>query len=528
MDGLAIAAALTEIKEALHGGIVRTVYQPSPGTFVLRIFAGENRLLLLSPRRAAIHLSALDFAYPKAPSPFTMLLRKHLRGGRIARIEQPGFERVVTLVAHHRHRDGTQEETHLVAELLGPRGNLIVLRERRVVASLRPDRRATPGAPYAPLPSQGKVDPRTATALQLDEILEAETPVRELVSHLDGIGKPTAGALLARVETDGGLSQALPFVLDHVESPRAQFDPAAEFASFFPLEPPGKPYPSFCAALDAAWEEAREETEIQESQRPLRAGIERAIAKREGTAQKLEAWLEDATREATLRRRADLLLTYQSSLSRRLREARLTDPETGEEVVIPLDPSRSPVENAQALYERAKRLRRGRPVVTKRLERTRAELRTLRASLADLENGVGVAQEILPLLPPPKRRPRTTQETAPRQLAAGGYRIQVGKSATQNDALLRAANPDDLWLHAKNVPGSHVIVRRRGSEDFPSEVVRAAARQAAAHSKAKDERFVEVSVARVKHVRKPRGAPPGLVILSQADTLTVDLEREED
>lgn len=528
MDGLAIAAALSEIREALAGGIVRTVYQPAPGTFVLRVFASENRLLLLSPRRAALHLSSFDFAYPKEPSPFTMLLRKHLRGGRITAIDQPGVERVVTLVVSRRRRNGTQEETRLVAELLGPRGNLIVVRDGRVTAALRPDRRATQGAPYEPLPSQGKIDPRAIAAEELPGLLDADQPARKLVSTIDGIGKPTARALLSRARVDGGLPQALSFVLDHVGSPQAQVDAAGEFASFFPLEPPGEPYASFCAALDALWEEAQEETEAEESQRPLRVGIQRAIAKREGTARKLEAWLEDATREEALRRRADLLLIYQSELPRRLREARLTDPQTGEDLVIPLDPSRSAVENAQALYERAKRLRRGRPVVTKRLARTRAELSALRTALADLERGLGVPQEILPLLPPPKRRQRATQETAPRQLAADGYQIRVGKSASQNDALLRAASPEDLWLHAKGVPGSHVIVKHRGAEDFPSEVVRAAARQAALHSKARDERFVEVSITRVKHVRKPRGAPPGLVILSREDTLTVDLEREED
>jgi predicted ribosome quality control (RQC) complex YloA/Tae2 family protein len=527
MDGLAIAAALTEIQATLTGGIVRTVYRPHPETFVVRVFAGENRLLLLSPRRAAIHLTSLDFAYPKEPSPFTMLLRKHLRGARITDIRQPGFERAVTITVRRRHRDGTQDETHLVAELLGVRGNLVVLRGDRVIASLRPAPRARQGAPYTPLPSQGKTDPRAVRAEELAGLLDAEKPAREVVSHLDGIGKATARALLDRASADGGLPQAVSFILNHVESPQAQVDPEGGFASFFPLVPPGEPYPSFCAALDAVWEEMEEETQAEAAQRPLRSRIERAIAKREGTVRKLEAWLEDAEQENTLRRRADLLLIHQSNLSRRLREAHLPDPESGEEVVIPLDPRKSPVENAQALYERAKRLRRGRPVVTRRLTRTRAELHALRAALSDLEGGEGVPQEILPLLPPPKRRPRVAQETAPRRLTAGGYQIEVGKSAAQNDALLRAASPNDLWLHAKDVPGSHVIVRHRGSDDFPPQVVRAAARQAALHSKAKGERFVEVSATRVKHVRKPHGAPPGLVILSHADTLTVDLEREE-
>ncbi|RLE38884.1 DUF814 domain-containing protein [Candidatus Acetothermia bacterium] len=102
-----------------------------------------------------------------------------------------------------------------------------------------------------------------------------------------------------------------------------------------------------------------------------------------------------------------------------------------------------------------------------------------------------------------------------------GYLVEVGKSALENDSLLKRARPDDLWFHAKGVPGAHVVVRRQGREEIPREVIEQAARLAAGASKARDEPKVEVSYTAVKHVRKPKGAPPGLVILDREETITV-------
>ncbi len=102
----------------------------------------------------------------------------------------------------------------------------------------------------------------------------------------------------------------------------------------------------------------------------------------------------------------------------------------------------------------------------------------------------------------------------------------MGKSALQNDSLLKRARPDDLWFHVKGLPGAHVIVHRRGKEEIPQGVIEAAARLAAGFSKGKDESKVEVSYTQAKYVRKPKGAPPGLVVLTREETVTVAPNRQ--
>ncbi|HUT87149.1 MAG TPA: NFACT family protein, partial [Candidatus Heimdallarchaeota archaeon] len=134
MDGLAIAASLTELRPAVTDGLIRQIYEPRRGTFVFHLFAGRDVRLLLSPREAAIHLTQLDFPYPKTPSPFVMLLRKHLRGGKIVGVRQPGWERVVSLEVERRAAEGA-EQFSVVVELLGVRGNLILLKDDEVVAA---------------------------------------------------------------------------------------------------------------------------------------------------------------------------------------------------------------------------------------------------------------------------------------------------------------------------------------------------------------------------------------------------------
>ena len=133
--------------------------------------------------------------------------------------------------------------------------------------------------------------------------------------------------------------------------------------------------------------------------------------------------------------------------------------------------------------------------------------------------------EILEMLPNRKKKAEPPKKALPfRQFEVDGFHIWLGKSARQNDALLRAASPNDLWMHAKDYAGSHVIIRARGQERIPEAVIQAAARLAALHSKAKSERRVEITMTQVKRVRKPKGAPAGLVTVRDTDTLTVDLE----
>lgn len=529
MDGLAIAASLWEWERVVLGASIRAIYQPERETFVLHLFAGRDLRLLVSPGEAAIHLTELDLPNPAKPSPFVMLLRKHLRGGRIVAVAQQGWERAVTIEVERRGEEG-QERFLLVAELLGVRGNVVLVRDEQVVGALRTDPRALPGSPYQSLPSQGKLGPEGLTAADLAGVVQGLDVGRGLVRAVDGVGKETARALLARAQglpagsLEERILEALRVVHGCVRAPRPEYDRERRFPSFFPLLPSGEPMPSFSLALDRAYGERHESEYVNGEVGTLRSGLSRAAARRERTLTALSEWLREADFAETLRHQADLVLLHRGEIARGARAATLRDPASGEEVAVALDPRKSPIENAQGLYERSKRLRRGRPIVLRRKRRLEEELRALREGLARLEEGGEPSEEAVALVPALRSSRRPSPPTSPRVYRIFDYTVEVGKDASQNDRLLREARPDDLWLHAKGLPGSHVIVRQRGREAIPREVVEGAARLAARFSRAKGEKKVEVSVTPVKYVHKPKGAKAGLVIVAREDTLTVDLE----
>ena len=531
MDGLGIAAAISEMKETVQGSVIRSIYQPSPTRFVWQLFSRGTVQLFIAPAEATIHLTKHDFAYPKQPSPFTMLLRKHLRGGRIVEISQDGWERVVRITVEKRSLEGLHR-AQVIVELVGVRGNLILVHDDTVIASLRPNPRAIPGKAYARLPRQEKMDPCEVTEKFIGQILTDDESPRALMRAIDGIGKETARFILEHARGNencslaAGVKRELEKVLSCVSDPIGVYDEETHSASFFPRD--GELLASYADALDRRLDEREETGEVDDGLRDIRAMVGRGVAKREKTIARLEEWLKKARSAEVLQHRADLLMIYQRELPRKLHEITLNDPATTEDVTFPLDPRRSALENARAFYERAKRLRRGRPLVKRKLKRLQGEVLLLQEGLNKVENGEGMsdrAAALLPTLPPRRKAPAPTASGVH---SIAGYTVQVGKNARQNDALLRTARPDDLWLHARGVAGSHVVIRRRGSDDVPQAVIVAAARLAARHSKASGERRVEVSITEVKHVRKPKGAPPGLVILAQEDTLTVDASLAEE
>ena len=167
MDGLSIAASLTEITPRVRDAVIRNIYQPTRMRFTLRLFAGEDLRLSIDLQEAEIRVPQKQEENPETPSAFTMLLRKHLKGGRVERIRQQGWDRVVAFEILR--REGARTLSYqLIAELVGMRGNLHLLHEGALLQSLRPDHRNQPGAPFHPLPSQEKLDP----VLAMPDVLE--------------------------------------------------------------------------------------------------------------------------------------------------------------------------------------------------------------------------------------------------------------------------------------------------------------------------------------------------------------------
>jgi len=528
LDGLAIAASLVEVRAAVEGGFVRSIYQPVRNAFVLHIFADRNRRILVAPRQAAIHLTALDIANPRNAGPFVMLLRRYLRGGRVVSVCQRGWDRVATI--HIERRDGRMVRKYeLVVELVGVHGNLFLVERGTILGSAHRQPENRPGNAYVSLRPQDKLDPTMASIAELRELLTNESPGRALARSIDGIGRRTADDLLRGLDDNASVDEQAKMLHDSLHrivacieepSPRLLIDERR--ATFYPLPPPAEPATTFWGALDAATEVHAEPEEGGEGR--LRADFRRAIARRGRTLEKLREWLDNAQEAERLQSLADLLMIHHTEIEPKAKRVVLTDPVTEREEVIPLLPSLNAIENAQRLYERAKRLRRGRMHVASRIERLESEVRLLEQAIADHDNRQLLDDRTLVLLGRHGRRAATgNRSVEQRRVQTEGFTIVVGRSAAENDRLLREAAPEDLWLHAKGFAGSHVIIKRGGRREIPRAVVQRAARLAARHSKARDERRVEVIVTKAKHVRKPRSATPGLVNVLKSDTLTVEL-----
>lgn len=529
MDGLSIAASLVEIAPQVSDCIIRTIYQPDKGQFILRLFSGKDIRLVIDLSEASVRITTRDVENPAKPSAFVMLLRKHLRGGRIIALSQFGWDRVIIMDVLQ--RAGAEWLSYqLIAELVGTRGNMHLLKDGILVKSLRTDRRNSIGRSYVGLPAQDKCDPRRVRPTQLERWFADQNPAEALARRIDGIGRQTAADLVSESTSDDlalELSARLQTLLEFVRSPQPHITTDESRATFYPLPPPAIPTAGYQEALDRV--KIRVMQENMPPQDTLLRDLRRAVRARERTIEKLLEWLENSTQADVWQTQADLLMTFQSEIPRGQETVVLTNPVDETTVTISLDRSLTAIENAQSLYKRAKRIRRGHPHVHHRLKRSRQDLDQLQTALEARQRGDAVESNILELLPSRRNRQQPPPKKAIpfRQFEADGFHIWMGKSARQNDALLRAASPNDIWMHAKNYAGSHVIIRARGQDRVPDTVLQSAARLAALNSKAKTERYVEVTITRVKNVRKPKGAPAGLVSVRETDTLTVKLTQGE-
>jgi predicted ribosome quality control (RQC) complex YloA/Tae2 family protein len=300
--------------------------------------------------------------------------------------------------------------------------------------------------------------------------------------------------------------------------------PRGLLASFFPRPELGKPdeiLPHYFQALDRVREEGLFLGEARELMRAIRD----AIRRKRRALKKVGEALDEAHGWEELQRKADLILTRLREIPRGARKVEVEGFD-GTPVVLTLDPAVQPQAYAQRLYARAKKLRRALEELPPRAEKLREEIEELRAFLAELERKPYLAPylegdlEALGVRPSRPRAGTEEKRVRAREYRIGDFRVLVGRSARENEALVRAAHPHDLWLHARGVPGAHVIVKSAG-RGVPPEVLAEAAKLAAWYSKARYDTKVAVTYTEVRHLRKPKGGPPGAFVVMREEVLVV-------
>ena len=566
MDGLSLLAATSELQK-LVGGKVDRIQQPERHTLLITVRAGGSnyRLLLCAhPENGRVQLSERQYSNPQEPPMFCMLLRKRLTGGRIVSISQPHSDRLLVFCMDARDELGDMVSLRIVVELMGKHSNICLVAQdqtlldcvRHVGPQMSSVRVLMPGAPYELPPKQEKKNPLLATEEDFLLALREKGKVFRLLSgQFFGLSPDCARQLVTRWAGEGELvaesleekeRQACAHFLHNFYQTlaRGEFQPTVVYNE---LKEPVAVYPfvpavhrdnmeqfvSMSEALDAYYGERdtveRFRSRSASLQRSLQNSLERCYKK----LQVYETARTQSEDLETLRLYGELITVNAHQLTNGMEYARVQNyyEDPPQMLPIPLEVRLSPQENAQRYFKRYQKGKAAKALAVEQCRVTSEEIAYLEGQLDNLQKCFTDVelQEIRDELTkegyikrePLKKQTQKAVASSPLHYrSTEGTDIYVGKNNKQNDTLtLRFAKSEDIWLHAKNMPGSHVVIRK----DTPpaNATLLEAAMLAAYYSRARASASVPVDYCARKYVKKPAGAKPGMVIYTTNNTIYI-------
>lgn len=566
-DGISLHALVRELHAALQGGRIDKVFQPDKYSLLLWVrqpSATLHLLLSANPSQPGAYLVDTVPENPEVPPSFCMLLRKHFEDGRIAQVTQHGLDRIIQIDVDVRGAQGLIETKSFFIECMGKHSNLLFVHNTRIVDAIRRvgsqmnrHRSVVPGALYLAPPGQNRINLllQPAPTLIAAACQQPGALSKALIAAGLGIGPVTAreivwqAGLPAAIHTEeldaadqAALTEAVEAIISRLQAPpepHAYFDTNDRLlaTAAFPL---GYIATASTTQTFATMSEACVALAARSGPPsfPAKEELERFIHNEQlRLLRKAEALTADqaAAEDADIWRvYADTLMAHLYSIPAGAKEANVLDiyNESPEEryIRIPLDPALSANANAQAYYSRYNKLKRAQVALVEQIDKCRAEsayLATIavgithcitQADLADIRQELTASG----YLAASKKKRMAQPLSKPLELTASdGTPLLVGKNNRQNDLLtFKTAGPHDIWLHTKDIPGSHVILRCGSAAPTP-EALAEAAQLAAWHSQARQSSHVPVDYTRRRYVKKPSGAKPGFVIYEQQTTLTI-------
>ncbi|PDY47581.1 Rqc2 family fibronectin-binding protein [Bacillus pseudomycoides] len=554
-DGLFTRAITHEIANSLQTGRISKIYQPSKYEVLLHIRAnGKNQKLLISahPTYARMHLTNQSYDSPALPPMFCMLLRKHLEGGFIEKIEQIDLERIIQITVRSRNEIGDESLKTLVIEIMGRHSNIILVDAKTNIildslkhVSLAVNRHRTvyAGAEYVAPPAQHKINP-----LQIETQDEFIRPLDFLAGNMD---KQLVGAFMgisplfakevvkkAVMVNEHALSEAF-FTLQkpmqaHQYEPTMITANGKEFFYLFPLthlKGDNKTFLSVSELLDRFFFGKAERDRVKQQAHDLERFMHNEKAKNEKKLIKLQKTLQDAGKADKYQLFGELLTANMYALKKGDKEIEVVNyyDENGGTVKITLDPLKTPSENAQRYFQKYQKAKNSVAIVKEQIEKTNEEILYFDSLLQQMEAASSKdIEEIREELAEEgymrnrkskNAKKKTSKPILDKYISTDGTEILVGKNNKQNDYLTtKFARRDEIWLHTKDIPGSHVVIR---SLEPTEETLLEAAKLAAYYSKAKDSSSVPVDFTKIRHVKKPSGAKLGFVTYDNQQTLYV-------
>lgn len=577
-DAGMLAALINEIKTDATGAKIEKIYQPERDEFILLLHTAKgNRRLLINAggSNPRIGFTEIQKENPQKAPMLCMLLRKHLSGAKLSCVRQIGFDRVLILEFDTYDEMGFAAKKKLAVELMGKYGNLIVLdADDRIISAMKligisisEVRQILPGMIYEAPPKQNKCDPTECDKEKFTELYENSEDIaadKFIMSNFSGISPLIAREIsfiatrfvdtpLKYVGADS-LWRAFSSVMEKIKT--CDFTPTVIFDadgmpieySFIDLRQYGGGYEkrhtdSFCALLDLFFETRDREQKIRRHASDISRLLSNAESRLRKKLGNFRRDLEEHKKGEKYKRQGDIITANIHLLKKGDKSARLVDyyaePVDGvfPEYEITLDERLTPAANAQRMYKLYNKSKNALVEIAEQIKIAEAELEYIETvkdalSRAECESDMNeIREELYHSGYASKMKDYTAKKVQSKPNAArfrtsGGFTVLCGKNNTQNEYLtFKLGEPQDMWFHAKNQPGSHVVLRCGEGEPYENDLTEAA-EIAALYSNASGGN-IAVDYTRIKNIKKPRGTKPGYVTYSTNRTAYVTPNEEK-
>lgn len=562
-DGIVTGAVARQLNRRLLGARIEKIYQPESDEIVLHCHLGREKYKLYLSSNSAhcrVHLTETTYSNPPSPSAFCMLLRKHLQGGRIAGIEQKDSDRILEISVDTVNELGFSVNKMLIAEIMGKHSNIVLIdfhtkkiidSIKRVSIDINRHRQLLPGLPYVYPPSQEKRNAYSLTKEDFLEALKQKNPLtpRDLVNTVCGVSPTFAEEVCFRAqkEKDAPLtaSQVWPVFSQMMEQILSEQGPAAVYADSRrgPVEFHALPLLSYVgsqqylfkdisSACDYYYSHKASSNRVRQKAYELAKAVDAMLQKLYLKKKRLAEDLLEAEHSERYRLFGELLTANLHKIQPGMSQVTVQNYYDNTPLTIPLEQKLSPSRNSQRyfkLYAKAKTAVKEKQI---QLDETQQDLDYLESISTFLqqaetcEAAEAIRQELTELGYLKKRKqsgkPVRMKMKPFSYTTSDGFCVFAGHNNKENDYItFQLADKRDLWLHTKDIPGSHVILHTQGQKATET-ALREAASIAAFHSKGRESENVPVDYVPLRHVKKPNGAKPGMVIFTNNRTLYVN------
>ncbi|CKJ26864.1 fibronectin/fibrinogen binding protein [Streptococcus pneumoniae] len=535
-DGFFLHHIVEELRSELVNGRIQKINQPFEQELVLQIRSNRqsHRLLLSAhPVFGRIQLTQTTFENPAQPSTFIMILRKYLQGALIESIEQVENDRIVEITVSNKNEIGDHIQATLIIEIMRKHSNILLVDKsshkileviKHVGFSQNSYRTLLPGSTYIAPPRTESLNPFTIKDEKLFEILQTqELTAKNLQSLFQGLGRDTANEL-ERILVSEKLSAFRNFFNQETK-------PCLTETSFSPVpfaNQVGEPFANLSDLLDTYYKDKAERDRVKQQASELIRRVENELQKNRHKLKKQEKELLATDNAEEFRQKGELLTTFLHRVPNDQDQVILDNYYTNQPIMIALDKALTPNQNAQRYFKRYQKLKEAVKYLTDLIEETKATILYLESvetvlNQAGLEEIAEIREELIQtgFIRRRQREKIQKRKKLEQYLASDGKTIiYVGRNNLQNEELtFKMARKEELWFHAKDIPGSHVVIS--GNLD-PSDAVKTDAAELAAYfSQGRLSNLVQVDMIEVKKLNKPTGGKPGFVTYTGQKTLRV-------